>query len=352
MKKNRNYGIDLLRIISMIMIVILHILSQGGILNNVPAFGLSYQLAWALEIICYMGVNIYALISGYVGIDSKFKYTNIIKLTLEVMFYTVLITLIFKIIDPSLVSTSDIVKSFFPFAFNHYWYFTAYFGIFFFIPFIQKMVGSFDRNDSKKFIWTVIIIFSLLPIIFREDIFFIKWGYHVVWLSCLYIVGACIKKFGFNNVIEKNLVKVLLISVLVTIISKIAIEYAVKIIVDKEIIGMMFVSYTSPTVLLSSISTLLIFSKMEINDRFKKCISFLAPLSFAVYLIHTEPLIWERLLKDAFKVFTTYNPILMILIVLSSAILIYMVCIIIEYVRVLLFKLLKVDKFTLKVDKN
>lgn len=36
--KDRNYGIDLLRIFSMIMISVLHVLGHGGILDNLTGF--------------------------------------------------------------------------------------------------------------------------------------------------------------------------------------------------------------------------------------------------------------------------------------------------------------------------
>ena len=74
----RKYGIDLLRMIAMFMVVILHVLGQGGILNTVSSLSLNYEIAWFLEISAYCAVNCYALISGYVGINSKFKFTNII----------------------------------------------------------------------------------------------------------------------------------------------------------------------------------------------------------------------------------------------------------------------------------
>lgn len=40
--KERNYGVDLLRIISMYLVIILHVLGQGGILSNATEFSLTY----------------------------------------------------------------------------------------------------------------------------------------------------------------------------------------------------------------------------------------------------------------------------------------------------------------------
>lgn len=69
--KKRNEGIELLRIISMIMILILHYLGHGGILDNLSANNFYYYIAWTLEGICFVAVNIYVLITGYFLCTSK-----------------------------------------------------------------------------------------------------------------------------------------------------------------------------------------------------------------------------------------------------------------------------------------
>ena len=63
----RNYGIDLLRIICMVMIVIHHVLLHGGILREVEWFCPQYKEAWFLEAGVFCAVNAYGIISGYVG---------------------------------------------------------------------------------------------------------------------------------------------------------------------------------------------------------------------------------------------------------------------------------------------
>ena len=86
--KNRNYGIDLLRIITMFMIVNLHILYHGGILSSEKLYfgSTKFNIVWIIEIVSYVAVNCYALISGFVGVNSKNKYSNIILLWLRVAF--------------------------------------------------------------------------------------------------------------------------------------------------------------------------------------------------------------------------------------------------------------------------
>ena len=66
MKNKRNYGIDLLRSFSMCMVITLHFLGHGGVLQNVNN-GANYGIAWLMEAITYAAVDIFATISGFVG---------------------------------------------------------------------------------------------------------------------------------------------------------------------------------------------------------------------------------------------------------------------------------------------
>ena len=72
--KTRNYGIDFLRMISMIMIVMLHTLGHGGIYVLFLFYSVHYQIAWLLEVIAFGAVNTYAMISGFVSVDSHLRF--------------------------------------------------------------------------------------------------------------------------------------------------------------------------------------------------------------------------------------------------------------------------------------
>ena len=104
--KERNYGIDLLKIVSMFMVVVLHVLRHGGIL----------EVAWVIEPLCLCAVNLFALTTGYLCIDKKFKFKNVINLWIWVLFYNVLFTLLIRGFDPIPLATS-----FFPVSNYAYW---------------------------------------------------------------------------------------------------------------------------------------------------------------------------------------------------------------------------------------
>ena len=61
----RNYGIDLLRLVSMYMVVILHVLAESGVLSA-QSLG-TQSVAWLLETAAYSAVNCFGMNSGYVS---------------------------------------------------------------------------------------------------------------------------------------------------------------------------------------------------------------------------------------------------------------------------------------------
>ena len=68
-KKCRNIGLDILRILAMIMIVCLHVFGKGQFLvaENNANF---YKVISFFEIICIVAVNCYVLITGYFQVNS------------------------------------------------------------------------------------------------------------------------------------------------------------------------------------------------------------------------------------------------------------------------------------------
>jgi surface polysaccharide O-acyltransferase-like enzyme len=78
-KNNRNYGIDLVRIISMILIINHHIIFHGGPLFKTQIFSLEHKIFIFLNVLCVSGVNSFGLISGCIGFHS-YKFSNLFYL--------------------------------------------------------------------------------------------------------------------------------------------------------------------------------------------------------------------------------------------------------------------------------
>ena len=83
---NRNIGLDALRIISIIMVLTLHYLGKGGLLdrnNTSEIYNIIYLL---LETLSIVAVKCFILISGYFLCKSEFKLKKFLKLWGEVIF--------------------------------------------------------------------------------------------------------------------------------------------------------------------------------------------------------------------------------------------------------------------------
>ena len=49
-KTERNYGIDLLRLISMLYVLVLHALGRGGLLDHTQRLSVQYQFGWFMQL--------------------------------------------------------------------------------------------------------------------------------------------------------------------------------------------------------------------------------------------------------------------------------------------------------------
>lgn len=250
--KDRNYGIDLLRIFSMIMISVLHVLGHGGILDNLTGFSLKSEVIWLLEISCYCAVNIYALISGYVGYGRKYKISNGLYLYLQVVFYLLISTFIFQVCNQQIISLKTMIICFFPYAYNIYWYYTAYFCLLLTIPFWNKMIDQFSRWELEKFILILILISSILPTLFHRDFSCINSGYSFLWIAILYIIGGYIKKYNIM-IFSKKCFLGYSICVFITWLSRICIEVCTIKIYNESRYEDYLIAYTSPTIVLCAL---------------------------------------------------------------------------------------------------
>ena len=349
-RSKRNYGIDLLRIVTMYLICILHILGQGGVLEGAEAQSANYFIAWFLEIIAYCAVDCYALISGYVGIGGKYKYSNIIYLWLQVEFYSLGIFFLFSIINHEF-SKEQFLNQIFPITYERYWYFLAYFGLFLVKPYLDYSINNIPKNIVKYNIFFSLIIIMIFARL-NDDFIYLKNGYSPYWLIILYIVGGYIKKYEpFKKIKKIWLILIWIFSIIITWIIKLSIELSSKNDPDNngEVKnGDFFISYLSVTIFVVSVAMLELFSRITFDNK-PKIIEILSVSSFGVYIIH-EHKNCLALFENKFSPYANYNPILLILSTIGTALAFYFGCSIIDYLRYLLFELIRLRKILVKLE--
>lgn len=342
----RNYGIDVLRILSTYMVLILHILYKGGILNNVSINSTKYWSVWYLEICSYVAVNCFAIISGYVMSLKNIKLSKCFLLWLEVLFYSVLITVIINYLKPELFNLKELIKAFFPISSNQYWYITAYFGMCFFIPFFNRAIFLLEKEVFKRNLIAILIAMSIFPTILNAHPFNLQEGYSVVWLSVLYLVGAYLKKFYFNKIINTRIcLSLFFFMATVTLFSKYIFE------VFFNYSGNYLIAYNSPTIVIMSIVLILLFQNLKINKKLEKIVKIFSSTALSVYIIHCHPLIMEYIIKDFAIIFIQNNTVVLIILVLCIALLILIFLSVLDLLRIKLFMIFKIDVLCENIEK-
>lgn len=328
-RKERNSGIELLRIVLMLMICILHIVLHGGGLlsqDNIISFAVSRYI----KTMCACAVDGYALISGYVATKKNVNTNKLINMWLQGAFYLFVPILVINIRNVVCgINNFDlmaIVKSFMPIT-NGNWYFGSYFVMLLFTPFVNKAIDDIDEKEGKTIFIFIIAcsIFSLFGNVYLNE------GYSPLWLLMLYMLGKLIRKLNlFNSLNNFRLIVTYFVLCAITMIMK------VKFDVDG------FEEYTSPTVLCSAICLLLIFTKLNFRN---KAINYIGSLTFGAYLFHDNVNVREFFIADRF----TYikNPIEL----LVAGVLVFVVSLAVEAIRKLLFKLFKANNLVIKIEE-
>lgn len=349
--KNRNYGIDLLRMISMFMIVVLHILGQGGVMVKIPGMESSFYASWFLETCAYCAVDCYGLISGYVGINGKHRPARLIELWFQVFFYSAVITFLYLFLFPGLRNWDAITRAVFPVSRKAYWYFSSYVGLFFVMPYLNHMVNSMGELAIKKMAVILFLVFSCgstVPRAIGSDFLQLSGGYSFVWLCILYLLGASI----FRRWKKKSYFLAYLGLAAVSWGFKIGIEKVTMHMFGQERYGKTLIEFTSPTILLCAVCLLLMCENLKFPQRWlRRLIAAASPLAFSVYLIHTQPIFWNQTFKGIFSKYSSLPWPLILIAVPVTALGIYLFCTLIDAVRKKIFDLIKVRSISERIAK-
>jgi len=163
-----------------------------------------------------------------------------------------------------------------------------------------------------------------------------------LWLALLYLIGAVLRKYDLLAKAKKrSYIIVYLVCVIFTWLSKIGIGIVTNKLMGEPFADNMSVNYISPTRVLAAAALLGLFSSIRIR-KMVPAIKILSPLAFGVYLVHTNQLVFHRILDNAFDFVADFSTIHMLGFVLLAALIIFAVSILIESMRYGLFGLLKI----------
>ena len=353
MKKERSNNFELLRIISMIMILVLHFNLYGVKYNQIPSTDWHYYFFWTLEYICIIAVNIYVLISGYFLIKSNIKLKKALKLEFQIIFYSIIIYLIMIVINKESFNLRVFIKLFFPISTKQYWFMGAYLVMYLLVPFINKLANSLTKAQYKTLLIVLIIFYSLIPTLFQKNnVVNTYGGYSSLWFIILYLVAGYIRLYVEKKYSKIGLSIIFVLMVAINMIVRVLMQKITGIEILTEYLKIS-TNYNSIIILIQSIVFFLIFKEIKIkNGILNKIILFFSPLTLGVYLIHENNYLRTIIWKDIVHPRQYLSDYKIFIYMMISIISIFFICCMIEKIRQIIFILLEKLKCIKKIDRK
>lgn len=340
----RNYGIDGLRLILMLMIISFHCFTHGGLLDSMEPGSLRHATAWMLTAAVYGSVNCFGMISGYVGVKSKYRIAKVLYLWIEVWFYAVLCSVVLPFLFLGDADPGRWCRSILPLTGAHYWFYLAYFGMSLFVPFINRALVSMSMREAKYGIIALFGMISVFQTVIQAEVFGTMGGYGMVWLMIMYTIGGYYRLYGDS---EKWFLKIKKHGIWV---------YAILTVVSggyqilnqsgrvSNLLPESLLSYISPTVVMSAFALLAVFSEWKPNDRLKRIIAFLAPSAFSIYLIHDSHFVRQNFISNQFRAFADMKVYVFPFALVGTAFIIFAACIAIDLIRRKVFEIFRIKQ--------
>lgn len=377
--RERNIGIELLRILSILFVVTLHVMGQGGVLGKagVDVHSPNNVAAVVIELSAYGAVTLFALISGYVALRSKWALKKWLRMWTMIVFWGLVMTFlvdktilfdgfngILKCLIPGVrqdyadyvVGKSDYINALFPLCSKQYWYFNMYTLLLLLMPLLNTAIAALEKR-KLALICTALVFFTSVygaVSVYRSqgdtDLFGVTGGFTAMWLVVMYLTGACIRRYHEDGFKPKKWLCFL--GYILSVALATGWFFLTTKWIDKDpqnsvlyIRRGIVYSYTSPFTVIGALCLLLLFMQIKVKrKRARKLIVTLSGSSFAVYIIHTQLVVWQYFMPYRFTEVAAEPTGIMILQVLAAVLSIYFVCTIMEILRKTLFEVTCLDK--------
>lgn len=314
----RNEGLDVLRCLAMMMVVVLHFLGKGNILPSAVAtktmlfndgagvtgtgsFGGIGGTAinggvlavWLLEALCIVAVNAYMLISGYFLCESGFKLRRLISLYVQLWLYSVLIGSLgiglsmAGFIEIEAIDFHYLLLLLFPISMEHYWFLTAYIYFFLLLPLLGRGLKSLSQKQHLCILLLLLFNFCILKSILPVRFDFDKKGYDAIWYSCVFVAAAYIRRYKPAFFEKKKNCRILYLCGVLGIVAELALLWVVF--MKKGALSYIMnisLEYNHLFVFLASLGLVCYFINSNPPAFIGKLASKLGPYTLGVYLLH------------------------------------------------------------------
>ena len=360
MKRNSAY--DLMKIISMFLIVLCHILTQGRLIARAtnPTVQLLLELLLLFTIV---HVNSFVLVTGYFQCEQDFRMSKVWKLINSSLFYKITIMLIASLVFGIGISALTVYQEIFPLEMNEYWFIKVYIILYCFSPFINIGIKHMNQKQHLKLLLVFFLFYSVIPYFTGYQVISNN-GYNIIQFVYIYLIGAYLRKYPIEKsylgrVMSKNLFRLSCLGFgFFCLFGNFCMKTTAMHYVDAHqvianiasSINDMTITYGNPWVVLQSISYFLFFGSFAFSNKWMNRIS---ECTLGVYLIHENSFV-KRVLYEITRVHDssveiTYS---FVLYGIGAAFVIFVVCLLIEFIRQCLFKFIYRRNFSKRLREK
>lgn len=272
--KQRAYGIDIARLTSMFMVVLLHNLGRGGVLDW-TLDSIRDLVYLAIENYAIVAVNVFALMSGYLSAGRPLKGRSIFSIWATACFWSTATALTGFALGQ--ISKIELFTSPFPVSTAEYWYLNSFLLLQLMVPFLNCAIESLTSFQLGLASSALLIASTLFESTGLNE------GYSTMWLAVLWLTGASIKrnKETIDKVVStKRLFFVYLLLPLVVLYHQWN---------DVHVLQMnplRWLAYSNPYVATSSICLFILATRINVSsEKLQQLLKQASPLAFAVYTI-------------------------------------------------------------------
>lgn len=294
----RQSNIELLRIIAMLLVLVLHadFYSLGWPnQENLHSQPSQTIVMIVIECIAIFSVNVFISISGWFSIKLSLK--GISSFTFQCMYFVIgifIIMTIARVTKPDLQS----IKYCMLLDKDMLWFVKAYLFLYIFAPILNLFIEKSSRKDIESFL----IVFYILQTLYSigNATTYINYGVSAFSFLGLYIFARYARIYLKDISIIYLLIFIFIPMITNTFVMILSIEFHIEGLRD------MSTAFSNPLTVTSSISCVILFSKLKM--KYSPVINSIASSTFAVYLLHQDPIFFDKLYRETnYLIYCNYN---------------------------------------------
>ena len=325
----RNSTIEILRILSMIMIIGLHYLNKqmGGALDNVQALTLNYYIIHLFESLFIIGPNLYVLISGYYMIIKKDGVTisKVFNLYLIMVIYALIFFIVGGLIGETEFTLKNAALVFVPFLGGRRWFVETYILLYILSPFLNRLLQSLNDKSYGLLLLIQLFVFSVWPSFFPSAPILDN-GYGIVNFITLYMIAGYLRRLRNRNTRLINLNPVVFL-----------IGYIICSILTTGVSLMSERAWNYDNII-NIISAVMLFQCfLNLKEKHIPVINRISSLTFGVFLIHSDFSLWHFIYHTCLHCELVYESTFLVVHMFVSIAFLFVCSAVIDYVRQLVW---------------